>query len=67
MTDSFPTNVTALKLLESLPPPKVRVSRKCCAKCGERIRGTTYRFDKRTLCGLCMDDVINEVTHHKEP
>jgi formylmethanofuran dehydrogenase subunit E len=34
----------------------VRVSRKCCHRCGERIRGTVFRFNRKTLCGLCMDD-----------
>lgn len=39
---------------------KIRVSRKCCAKCGERIRGSVYRFNKRTLCGLCVEDEIGK-------
>ena len=36
-----------------------RLSRKCCQKCGERIRGSVYRLNKKTLCGLCIDDEIN--------
>ena len=36
----------------------VRVSRKCCARCGERIRGSVYRMNQKTLCGLCVEDEI---------
>ena len=46
------------QVLNSLPR-KVHVPRKDCRKCGERIRGEVYRFDKQTFCGLCMDDVLN--------
>jgi hypothetical protein len=39
----------------------IRTSRKCCAQCGERIRGSVFRMNKRTLCGLCVDDEIQKL------
>lgn len=42
--------------MKTIKPPKPR--RSSCAKCGERIRGSTFRFNGQTYCGLCVEDVL---------